>query len=250
MVPPHEACSARALKAMSRLGFDAACVGRARPWCPQPDGSPEDPGLLARWHPSDMVDGTMPVLPRYLIGRPWQELALRALLGQPLIVFAHQWDFADGLDALAETAGRINSFALTNWASLAHTAEGCSSASHERGALVVSMHGRRASVEVPRDVGRLEVLVPQGVGERPLAVRDGSGRAHPFECEAGWSRATFQARAGRHLLEILPARSLDPQSVPGRRPDVWPLGRRALVQARERSLPLRRRYGFGARSPS
>ena len=241
MVPPHEACSPVALKAMARLGYDAACIGRARPWDAQAfEATPASAGRLPRWHPTDMVDGTLPVLPRYLIGGPWEELVLRAVLGQPLIVFAHHWDFAEGLDRLAHLAGRINGLGETSWESPARIARSCVHTTRVGDTLIARVHARAIAMDVPESIRSLDVLVPWGVGEPPAAVGDDLGRVEPVRHAGRWSHACFSPVPGRRVLTVLPARTTDPAGVNGMRWALWPASRRVLVQARERTLPIRR----------
>ncbi len=57
MAPPHGVCSEEALRAMFRLGFEAACISRPYPWR---DGLPA-PSPLAGWHPAELVAGGIPL---------------------------------------------------------------------------------------------------------------------------------------------------------------------------------------------
>ena len=120
MAPPHGACSEPALRAMFRLGMEAACVSRPYPWR---DGlAPPTP--LAGWRPAEMVAGGLPVLPRYFLGLPRDDLAFRALLGQPLILYGHHGDFAGGLDLLEQATRDINDLGDVEWGPLGRIARG------------------------------------------------------------------------------------------------------------------------------
>ena len=57
MVPPYEDCSQAALRAMFRLGIEAACVSRPHPWYVGPPST----SALAGWHPAELVAGGIPV---------------------------------------------------------------------------------------------------------------------------------------------------------------------------------------------
>ncbi len=239
MVPPHEACSAKALKAMARLGFDAACIGRARPWGERERPSPPS-RPLARWGPADMVDGVLPVLPRYLIDRPREELVLRALLGQPLILFGHHWDFADGLEPLAEAAGFIDGLGDVRWEAVGQIARRGFRVRRDGEALHVQTHARRVNVEVPEGVRAVHVVAGEGWGTRPaqLRARQG-GRANAVQPDRDGAFAALEVVPGGRLeLELLPLRPVDPAAVAPARTAAWPIGRRALVELRDRMRPL------------
>ncbi len=114
MAPPHGVCSEAALRAMFRLGFEAACISRPYPWR---DGLPA-PTPLAGWHPAELVAGGIPVAPRQALSAPREDLVFRALLGQPLILHGHHGDFADGLDLLEQAAADINDLGEVRWGPL------------------------------------------------------------------------------------------------------------------------------------
>jgi len=114
MVPPHGACSEAALRAMFKLGFEAACMSNPYPWR---DRLPA-PSPLVGWRPVEMVAGGFPVLPRYHIDRPREELVFRALLRQPLILYGHHWDLAQGLEVLEQAAEDVNRLGDVRWGPL------------------------------------------------------------------------------------------------------------------------------------
>lgn len=253
MVPPHEVCSKRALRAMFRLGLDGACIGRRYPWRGRltsfADASslakwrPADAWPLAKWHPTDMVAGGLPIIPRYRIDQPWEDLVFRALLHQPLILFGHHGDFAQGLEVLAEAADYVNGLGEVQWGSVGWIARQSFLTKRSGEALVVQMHSRRVTVEIPkmsrswrwgrrasptenrRDISHMAPTAPS-------MVRDGYG----------WTPGSLQVVPGTRLnLTLAPDRSLDPALVDARRVTPWPLVRRALVEGRDRIQPLSRR---------
>ncbi len=120
MAPPHGVCSEAALRAMFRLGFEAICISRPYPWR---DGLPP-PSPLAGWYPTELVAGGIPVAPRQALSAPREDLAFRALLGQPLILHGHHGDFADGLDLLEQAAADINDLGEVRWGPLDRVAGG------------------------------------------------------------------------------------------------------------------------------
>jgi hypothetical protein len=126
MVPPHEQCSQAAATALRRCGFGALTVTQPYPWLGDGGRSwlahPPAAGPLVGWHPVDYAEG-LPVLLRHpIVGRSLPEMALRAFLGQPLILYGHQTDLDEGLDVLAAAAAEVERLGPARWCSLGEIA--------------------------------------------------------------------------------------------------------------------------------
>jgi hypothetical protein len=126
MVPPHERCSAETVVALRRCGFEAITMTQPYPWLGDGGRSwlahPPEAGPLVGWHPVDHVEG-LPVLLRHpIVGRSLAEMALRAFLGQPLILYGHQTDLDEGLDVLAAAAADVERLGPARWSSLGEIA--------------------------------------------------------------------------------------------------------------------------------
>lgn len=240
LVPPHEACSEAALGAAFRLGMEAACVSRPHPWR---DGLPAATPI-AGWQPADLVAGGLPVLPRFPLSAGREDLPLRALLGQPLILYGHHRDFATGLDALASAAADIASLGDVRWGPLSWIARQGHSSRREGERLHVGLHARRASLPVGAGVRELYVKVDRPVGDAAMAFLQYEGQHFPVELVNGVGTATVPlarttAGADAHVkLELAPRYPLQPEQAPGRPARPWPLLRRGLVEARDRGLAL------------
>jgi hypothetical protein len=245
MAPPHGACSEQALAAMFRLGIEAACISRPYPWR---DRLPA-PTPLAGWHPAEMVAGGLPVLPRYSLSLPREDLVFRALLGQPLILYGHHQDFAHGLDLFAQAASDINALGDVQWGPLSAIARGNYSTLRVGETLRVKLHARRITIKAPAGVSALRIEVDEplgGPGWRHLTHATG-----PLETTfaEGLDMTFADGLAVTEQLPIIdPAasievmlaadRPLDPAqaSSTGFRP--WPWIRRTLVEGRDRVQPL------------
>jgi hypothetical protein len=244
MAPPHGACSEAALRAMFRLGIEAACISRPYPWR---DGLPA-PTPLAGWYPAELVAGGLPVLPRYPLGHPREDLALRALLGQPLILYGHHGDFVDGLDLFAQAAAAVNGLGDAQWGPLGWIARRNYATRRVGETLYLDMYARRIALEVPVGVQTLCVRLREPFGgsawHRLAVAAEGS-------VTGGSAGVTFSDGVG--LLEPQPVaaptgmeltlvadRPLDAEllAAPGSRP--WPAMRRVLVEGRDRFQPLLR----------
>jgi hypothetical protein len=236
MAPPHGACSEAALGAMFRLGFEAACISRPYPWR---DGL-SAPTPLAGWHPAELVAGGMPVAPRQPLTAPFDDLAFRALLGHPLILYGHHGDFAHGLDPLAEAAAAINSLGEVSWGALDGVAARAYATRKVDGTLLVRMYARRVAVPIPEGVSTLRVLAQEPLGgagwqsvnhpggTAPMSFAEGMGTTAVLPLDAP---ATVQ-------LELTASSPLDPAHVGAPRAKPWPLLRRLLVEGRDRLQPL------------
>jgi hypothetical protein len=126
MVPPHEQCSQAAATALRRCGFEALTVTQPYPWLGDGGRSwlahPPESGPLVGWHPVDHAEG-LPVLLRHpIVGRSRPEMALRAFLGQPLILYGHQNDLDEGLDVLTAAAADVERLGPARWCSLGEIA--------------------------------------------------------------------------------------------------------------------------------
>jgi hypothetical protein len=237
MLPPHGACSEAALRAMFRLGIEAVSVNPLYPWRDDlPTSTP-----LAGWHPAELVAGGLPVLPRHHLRDPREELALRAMLGQPLILYGHHGDFEQGLDILAQAASEIDALGDVQWGPLGWIARGNYATRRVGETLLVRMHARRIAIEVPTGVSALRVLFQEplgGAAAHRLAHPGGSVRI-AFEHGLGASEPLKVAESSRVELTLLADRPLIPADVPPRPVKPWPWIRRTLVEGRDRLQALR-----------
>jgi hypothetical protein len=237
MVPPHSACSEEALRAMYRLGIEAVCLNRSYPWR---DGQPP-PTPLGDWYPAELVAGGMPMLLRSPLVDAREDFVFRALLGQPLILYGHHWDFADGLEILAQAAHDINALGEVRWGPLGGIARASYATRQVGETMWVRMHARRVELELPAGVRELRVLAREPLGGAGWRrVRDGGGvAAMTFAAGRGVSEPLPLDAPGRIELTLIPEHPLDPTEVaaPARRP--WSLVRRMMVEGRDRVQGLR-----------
>jgi hypothetical protein len=236
MAPPHGACSEAALRAMFRLGIEAACISRPYPWR---DGLAA-PTPLAGWHPAELVAGGLPVLPRYPLGHPREDLALRALLGQPLILYGHHGDFAQGLDLFAQAADAVNGLGDVHWGPLDWIARGNYATRRAGGVLCVGMYARRIELEVPAGVHTLCVHAQEPLGgpawHRVLV--GGAAADMAFGDDAGVCAPQPVEAPSRVEVTLAADSPLDPGSLAARGVRLWPRVRRVLVEGRDRARPL------------
>lgn len=236
MVPPHEQCSAASMTGLRRCGFAAITMTRPFPWLahsPQawlarpPAASP-----LIGWQPADFA-GTMPVLLRHpLATRDAPELVLRAFLDQPLILYGHHDDVADGLDPLATAAEDVNRLQPTRWCSLGEIAASSFETRQDGSQLALRAFGRSLELAVPPGVEELTVSLPgTHPGPAPVSLSI-DGVVVDFDEPVGVSDAATVS------IEIRDADAVDPGAVPPPRRRPLAPARRAFREGRDRLLPL------------
>jgi hypothetical protein len=236
MVPPHEECSRPTAVALRRCGFEAITMTRPFPWlAPQPLSwltRPAEAGPLAGWRAADRAEGLAVFLRHPFVDRSPAELALRAFLGQPLILYGHQADLREGLGVLRDTAADVNRLGPTRWCSLGEIATGSYETRREGSALAIRPLGRRAILDVPADVDRL-IVSPREDGTGPVPTRllvDG----HPQPLD----RPVLVNPATTVELELGHDDETEPSTVPAPRLQPLALPRRLLSEGRDRLAPL------------
>jgi hypothetical protein len=237
MSAPHGLAGEEAIAAMFSLGIEALAADWPFPWAPldlPPPGWP-----LAGWEPAQLVAG-LPVLRRYLLAKPLDDLVFQAFLRQPLIVYGHH---RVGLDLLGAVARRINALGDVAWSSAETIARSNYATRREGSTLRVRAFSRRLHVGLPDGVQELVVELPASYGAaEPLVlevVRRDGGPASTLGLGPG-RRATEPLTVPPGDVEILirPRAATDPYAVPAPRRRAWPLVRRALTEARDRVLPF------------
>ncbi len=225
MTPPHGMCSASMARALGDLGFDALCAIHPLPWSERvPADRP-----LAGWDPAELGDGCANI-PRIPLQTEPSEIAVRAFLGHPLILYGHHDDLSEGLDLLAETASRVNRLGEVEWTSLREIALSNHADRLDGRAFRVRPYSHRLRVRVPEEADYLVI-------ERP---RD------PHHGLVGWAAqgtdASFDAEVpcgpGDVELRLRPLHAVDPAQVPSPLPRFWPVLRRFGTEARDRLRPL------------
>ena len=239
MTPPHGACSEQTMDMLPRLGFEAACISRPHPWLETP--APDRP--LAGWEPATFVASGTPVIPRVPLRKAASEIALRAFLDQPLVLYGHHDDLAGGLGRLADLAQEVNRLGDVSWQPLAEVARSNFATRNEAGVLEVRSYSRRIRVAMPPGVGEIRVELP--TPDRHPAWHEVSiaGTSHRLEDRgAVWSSEAVAVPPGGHVEVTVPHPSpIDAHAVGRRWSGPWPATRRAMAEARDRMAPLVKR---------
>lgn len=236
MVPPHEACSQATAKALRRCGFEAISMTRPCPWLEWEPHSwlarPEPADPLVAWKPADFVE-ELPLLLRHpLAERSSAELALRAYLDQPLILYGHHDDLLDGPDALLEAVEEVNRLAPTRWCSLSEIAATSFETRLHAGHLDVRLLTRKARIEIPAEATELTIEAPTSGPdpEEQLLTIDGKHARldEPAPVKPGSSVE----------VTLTPLDAIAVGSVPSPRRRPLAVARRLASEGRDRLQPL------------
>lgn len=231
MAAPHGRCSEESARDMASIGYESLCISRPYPWLQKPPST----APLAGWFPTD-TSTPLPVLPRIPISAPHVVLPLRAFLGQPIIVYGHHWDLANHPDILQTWADDIARVGDVRWESVGAISRRMYSWRTEGDAVLVRPHTRVVDVDLPEATSQLIVEAPRGPGyELVELVSPGSGVTTRRRSEA-----EFGLGEGASVtIRLVAEGAIDPGRVPAPGPRPWPVIRRALTEARDRSQPGR-----------
>jgi hypothetical protein len=227
MAPPHGACSRATAEALLPAGFEALCVSRTHPWC---EVEPTDDALLGS-RSVHLVGGEFPLILRHHIRSDRDELLFRAFLGQPLIVYGHHDDLAEGPSILAETADFIRDLGPVKWLSLDRIARSTYSMRHEGSCLVVRPQTRVVEVAVSPEFEAISVEMQDGDPSGAVVVTNGH--------ESFTGPGPHPVVDGKVTISVLDPSSVGASTAGTLRPSSpWPMVRRALTEARDRLAPI------------
>jgi hypothetical protein len=227
MTAPHGLCALPTARALGDLGFDALCAIHPFPWSERPD--PARP--LAGWWPAEFQEGCA-VVPRVPLDCATAELALRAYLGQPLVLYGHHGDVRAGLAPLAEAAARVVARGAARWAPIGAIAAGNAATRVTAGVLEVRPFSRRLALVAPAGVGAVSVVGPAAGGGPLTAWSRGGAPAVPFG-------TALPVRPGEPLALRLHGRTdVDPRGLAARRSSPRAVARRRASEARDRLVPV------------
>jgi hypothetical protein len=235
MVPPHEECSEATVRALLRCGFAGISMTRPFPWLALPPRTwlarPEGSDALVGWRPADFTAG-LPLLIRHPIAqRSSAELALRAYLGQPLVLYGHHDDLLEGPEVLAEVAAEVNRLGPTSWCSLGQIAAGNYETRSDGDGLAIRMLSRGARVEIPRDQESLSVALPPSLEpEGGQLLLDGR--------PARLDEARPVVPGSSVEVELRVENAVDASAVPAPRRQPLAIARRLGAEGRDRLVPL------------
>jgi hypothetical protein len=233
MAAPHGACSEPMMTALHETGFEAICIGRSRPWLGRVKvHSLEECAVV------EFVGG-LPAILRHPLAHSWEELCFHALLGQPLILYAHHDALAGGNDVLTRAAEFIDSFGTVRWLPLDAIARSNASIRREGATVMVQPFSRIVEVELDAGVEEVRVALPRQAGWQPRSIRfrTGDRASETLEPTSHW----LTRGASKVSIEILFDDTGGAFRGPSRRLTAIAAARRLGTETRDRLAPLGKR---------
>ena len=200
IAPPHGVYAPIAARALARLQVGALCISNPYPWLES--DAPRPP--LAGWRPAEFLEG-LPIVPRHHLVSDPEELVLRAFLRQPLVVYGHHTDAADGLGVFSDAARRVDSLGDVRWMDLDAIARANVETFDDGDRTVIRMFSRNATIDLDRpttvvveidDVTPVDVEIEVGGrvhrGPGPHAI---DSIRHPSPCSRDDATASIRGRS-------------------------------------------------------
>jgi hypothetical protein len=251
MEPPHGAITDGMFPHLLTLGYEAA-LGTTR--------------LLVLHNPttvwpasfglgrSHILSGGMPVIPRIKMTPRWRNsILIAAFLRQPIVIVLHHGDVADGYEPVVEIAKMINQLQGVRWNSPLGIARSNYTELSRQDSLTIKMYSRKILFSLPAGINNICFHRPwaeQGNCEELIIKHSGQEIFH----ESGPATLGPIAIDTPSELEVHapPTNPIDYRTVPAPRLSCWPVTRKFLTEARDRSAPWRYvvRKLFGSRSPN
>jgi hypothetical protein len=232
MMPPHGRCSQVMSRALGAVGFDALSAIHPLPWTNEWRSGPALTGM----RPADFVGGC-PVIPRMPLLASASDVALRAFLEHPVVLYGHHQDVAGGLEPLAAAARTVNALGDVTWTSAGEIALGNAQTRVTGGTLQVRAFSRRLVLAPPGDARGVTVVAPADAvdGDALTGWSVDGGGVTPFGAaleipDAGERPLTLRLHGPGDVRA-------DALRMPAWQP--WPKLRRIATEARDRVAPLR-----------
>jgi hypothetical protein len=238
MEPPHGAIADGMFPYLLTLGYEAT-LGTTR--------------LLVLHNPttvwpasfglerSHVLSGGMPVIPRIKMTPHWRNSVLiAAFLRQPIVIVLHHGDVADGYEPLVEIAKMINQLEGVRWNSPLGIARSNFTELRRQDSLTIQMYSRRILFSLPAGIKNISIHRPwarDGSCDELIIQHSGQEIFH----ESGAATLGPIAMDSSVELEVYapPANPVDYRTVPAPRLSCWPVTRKFLIEARDRSAPWR-----------
>ncbi|MCC7377007.1 MAG: hypothetical protein IT581_20270 [Verrucomicrobiales bacterium] len=242
MEAPHGLYDAEMLQCLSEAGFNAALITPVHLTSHNTSvGWPLDVGLRS----CDCLPGGLGFIPRIRMSSSWSAEALLAVyLDQPVLIAGHHQDAARGLDFLRELSELLRGVPGLRWDSVGGLA---------RMNYLQRTAGTRLEV---RAFSRwIDVVVPEGAEEVKLEPSwECAGGPVPLrfrrQSETEWTQVVMEPRGSsghEAVVKVAGARRIEfhcpsrphpgTASIPERSSRLWPLIRRRMTEARDRSRP-------------
>jgi hypothetical protein len=232
MAAPHGAFAEFLADLMVRLGYEGACISI---------------GSLLRWNREKLWPtnlgfsmaqplGNLGFPAFHRIGLSETDVRLSAFLGHPVIVTMHHQDCVSNFARLEAMANTVNSIDSVRWMGIEEISKTNFVSKTENGALHIWPYSRHFVVPLSSEITEVEVCRSLYCGGFTIDLhnhrRDGAEAAVP--------NIPARHRISNNTLEIFfpPSNALDYKHVASKSVGLWPIVRRILTEARDRTQPI------------
>jgi hypothetical protein len=232
MAAPHGAFAEFMADLMVRLGYEGACVSI---------------GSLLRWNREKLWPANLgfsmsqplgslgfPVFHR--IGLSETDITLSAFLGHPVIVTTHHQDCVSNFVRLESMANTVNSIDSVRWMGIEDISKTNFVSKTRKGRLHIWPYSRHFIVSLSAEITEVEVCRSSYCSGFTIDLhnyrRDGT--------EAEVHNVPARHRISNNTLEIFfpPSNAIDYRQVESKSAGMWPIVRRLLTEARDRTQPI------------
>jgi hypothetical protein len=232
MAAPHGAFAEFIADLMVRLGYEAACVSI---------------GSLLRWNPEKMWPpdlgfsmaqtlGTLGFPVFHRIGISETEIRLSAFLGHPVIIATHHQDCVSNFARLESIANIINEASNVSWMGIEDISRTNFVSQLQNGILHVWPYSRRLAVPLSSEIGEVEVCRSPYCGAFTIDLRN--HRRDGTEASADNVPARYIILNNTMEIFFPPSSHVDYNQVARKSAGMWPIVRRLLTEARDRTQPI------------
>jgi hypothetical protein len=232
MAAPHGAFAEFMADLMARLGYEGACISI---------------GSLLRWNAEKLWPASLgfavaqplgslafPVFHR--IGISETDIRLKTFLGHPVIVATHHQDCVSNFARLESMANTVNSIDSVRWMGIEEISRTNFVTRMQNGMIHVWPYSRRLAVTLSPEITEIEVCRSPYCGGFTIDLRN----VRRDGAEATVLNIPARYRISNNTLEIFfpPSNAVDYRQVESKRPGMWPIVRRLLTEARDRTQPI------------
>jgi len=232
MAAPHGAFAEFVADLMLRLGYEAACVSI---------------GSLLRWNPKKLWPADLgfslaqpfgsqafPVFHRTGISET--EIRLSAFLGQPVIVATHHQDCVSNFARLESMANIVNGIGTTQWMGIEDISRTNFLSKTQNGMIQIWPYSRRFRIPFSPDITTVQVCRSPYCEGFTVDLRSNYGDG----TEVTMPNVPARYRISNNTMDIFfpPSNGVDYNQVPSQSAGMWPIVRRLLTEARDRTQPI------------
>jgi hypothetical protein len=232
MAAPHGAFSEFIADLMVRLGYEGACVsvGSLLRWNPEKSW----PANLGFAVAQPLGNLALPVFHR--VGISETDIRLSVFLGHPLIVATHHQDCVSNFARLQFMANIVNSIDSVQWMGIEDISRTNFVSQTQNQKLRIWPYSRRFIVPLSSEITEVQVCGSPYCDGFTIDLHN--------PCQDGIETAVNNAparyRISNNTMEIFfpPANSVEYVQVAGKSAGMWPIVRRLLTEARDRTQPI------------